>query len=77
MESSPSGIPPKQLERLLGVSCKTAVGLIKLFRGREVKRTELFKMYIGYNDPAEWKHVEAVRTQEKQALRGTPEIGRE
>ena len=61
LESSPRGIPPKQLERLLGINYRTAVKLIAWFREEE-RRKFLFNLYIGYNDPAEFfKAQEAIK----------------
>ncbi|MCU1339781.1 MAG: ISXo5 transposase [Bryobacterales bacterium] len=57
MESSPRGVPPKQLQRLLGLSYRTAVSLLEVFRGREDIRKRAFKIYIGYNGPAELKQL--------------------
>jgi transposase-like protein len=62
MESSPRGVPPKQLERLLGINYRTAVSLIEWFRGKEEQRKFLFELYIGYNNPAEFEAArEAVK----------------
>jgi transposase-like protein len=55
MESSPRGVPPKQLERLLGINYRTAMKLIGWFRNKEKQRKFLFDLYIGDNDPAEYE----------------------
>jgi transposase-like protein len=67
MESSPRAIAPKQLERLLGVSYRTAVSLMGWFRGKEERRKKLFEIYIGYNDPAELEAArEAIKRERRQ-----------
>jgi transposase-like protein len=66
MESTPSGVPPKQLERLLGINYRTAVSLIEWFRGKEERRKFLFDLYIGSNDPAEFhKEREAIKKERR------------
>jgi transposase-like protein len=69
MESSPRGVPPKQMERLLGVNYRTAVSLIEWFRGKEDRRKFLFDFYIGYNDPAEFQAAQAAVKKERQLIK--------
>ena len=60
---------PKQLERMLGVSYRTAVSLIGWFRGKEERRKKLFEIYIGYNDPAEFQAAREVIKKEQRQIR--------
>jgi transposase-like protein len=67
IESNPRGMAPKQLERLLGVSYRTAVSLIGRFRGKEERRKRLFEIYIGYNDGKEFQAAqEAIKEELRQ-----------
>jgi transposase-like protein len=50
IESNPKGISPKQLQRLLGLSYRTAAYLAGGLRRNEKTRKTLFETYIGYND---------------------------
>jgi transposase-like protein len=68
MESTPSGIPAKQLERFLGINYRTALALTKRFRGREDRRTSLFDLYIGSNDPAEFETVRETIRKERRLI---------
>jgi len=61
IHSTPRGIEAKQLERFLGVNYRTAVKLITWFEGKEERRKLLFDLYIGPNDPAEFKAREAIK----------------
>ena len=69
MESTPSGVPPKQLERLLGINYRTAVSLIEWFRGKEERRKFLFDLYIGYNDPAEFQKAREAVKKERRLIK--------
>jgi transposase-like protein len=66
MESSPRGVPPILLERLLGINYRTAVKLIQWFQGKEDRRKQLFEICIGYNDPAEYEAARQAIKKERQ-----------
>jgi transposase-like protein len=78
VESSPRGIPPKLLERLLGINYRTAVKLIGWFRGKEDRRKRLFESYIGYNDRAEYEAARQAIKKERALIKeqkGNASIG--
>jgi transposase-like protein len=58
VESNPKGISPKQLQRLLSLSYRTAAYLARgLSRNDKVRKT-LFETYIGYNDTRPDRYVQ-------------------
>jgi transposase-like protein len=75
MEASPRGIPDKQLERLLGVSSRTASSLVEQFREvQERKQTQkLFEAYISFHDHAKAREVENALEQVRQPGRAENE----
>jgi transposase-like protein len=68
MESTPRGVRPGQLQRLLGISYRTAVSLLARFRGRKERRKRLFDIYIGHNDPAEFKKAQEAIKKERRLI---------
>jgi transposase-like protein len=69
MESNADGIPARQLERLLGVSSRTASSLAQQFRKlQEQEQTrKLFKRYISFHDHAKARAHELAMAQMRDA----------
>ena len=67
------GIPAKQLERLLGISYRTALSLIRSFRVAGPKRKRAFEIYIGYNDPAEFQKAQEAVKEERRRIKAEAE----